>query len=449
MREENGILVLPEWLVTNVLEPPKKYWGIRVFGNRIHRVAPIQELREEFPNDKMINATGQALTPGFVNTHTHMYGILAHGIPLHKAPADFWGFLADFWWPLIEDRLDSEMINAATVLRCAHMIQSGVTSFYDCTEAPNALPGCLQSQAEIVQGFGLRAILSFEATQRVSEQNGNLGLVENVEFIRSCQQKLANDPGYLIQGLVCHHTLFTCSPQFIRKAYELAQAHHVMLHAHVAEGNFEPQYSMEKFAKRTLGIYKDLGVANERFLASQCVQIDESEVDIIAEAGVRVAHMPLSNCEVGGGIAPIPQLAAKQVKIGLGSDGYIDDFYEIMRGAFLIHKAAHRDPRVMPAQQVWYMATEGGAKVLGFDCLGRLEEGWLADLQLIDANLPTPVETHNFYEQMLLYRNKTHTRAVMINGEFRMLDDLIPGYDPEKSTSDVHQQANRLWSVAK
>ena len=75
-----------------------------------------------------------------MDAHTHLYGVLAHGIPLHKAPSGFWPFLTDFWWPLVEDRLDHEMICAATDLNLAQMLRGGTTSFYDITEAPNALP---------------------------------------------------------------------------------------------------------------------------------------------------------------------------------------------------------------------------------------------------------------------------------------------------------------------
>ena len=82
---------------------------------------------------------GRSLRPGFVDAHTHLYGVLAHGIPLHKAPSGFWPFLIDFWWPLVEDRLDHEMICAATDLNLAQMLRGGTTSFYDITEAPNAL----------------------------------------------------------------------------------------------------------------------------------------------------------------------------------------------------------------------------------------------------------------------------------------------------------------------
>jgi cytosine/adenosine deaminase-related metal-dependent hydrolase len=159
--------------------------------------------------------------------------------------------------------------------------------------------------------------------------------------------------------------------------------------------------------------------------------------------------MPLSNCEVGGGIAPIPQLLAAGATVGLGSDGYIDDFFEVMRGAFLIHKANQLNPLVMPAQQVWYMATEGGAKALNLENIGRLEPGWQADLQLINASFPTPLEEHNLYDQLLLYRGIRDVAAVMIAGQVRMEKGEVLGADYAKLVANTHEAAESLWKQAR
>ncbi len=98
-------------------------------------------------------------------------------------------FLEEFWWPLVENQLDSVMINAATDWNCSQMLRSGITSFYDCTEAPFALPGVLLKQSEVVEKWGIRGILSFEATERVSKENGDLGLAENVADDRKGKHK--------------------------------------------------------------------------------------------------------------------------------------------------------------------------------------------------------------------------------------------------------------------
>jgi 5-methylthioadenosine/S-adenosylhomocysteine deaminase len=439
-------IILPRWLILSTYQDPKFRWGLRVVGDTIDDIGPQHELLKRYPQDTVVEALDGVLAPGFVNTHTHLYGVLAHGIPHQKAPQGFWAFLEDFWWPLVENRLDQEMICSATQLRCAQMLKSGVTAFYDCTEAPNAIPGCLDAQAQVVKKSGMRGILSFEASERVSPENGRMGLQENVEFIKKCAEENRTDQSKkLLSGLICIHTTFTCSPGFIRNANALAKKNDVLLHAHVAEGKYEPEYTLEHFGKRTIPYYQELGAAGPHFLASQCVQVNHEEIDLIAESGMRVSHMPLSNCEVGGGIAPIPDICSAGVIPGLGTDGYIDNFFELMRGAFLIHKAVHQDPRVMPANLVWHLATEGGAKALGFEKTGRIEKGWKADLQLIKADLPTPLESHNMYEQLLLYCSPQDVEAVMVNGKWRVSNGEVLGADWDRMKAKTNEAARRLW----
>ena len=434
------MIILPSFLINEPGQPPKAEWGVRVVGDQIVAVAPNAELRRVYSADEIWNADGQTLSPGFVNAHTHLYGVLAHGIPLDRAPSDFWAFLKDFWWPLVEDRLDHEMICAATDHGCVEMLRSGVTSFYDCLEAPHSLPGCLNAQAEVVRARGLRAILSFEATERVSKENGQLGLRENAEFMRAAQG--------LVSGLMCFHTTFTCSAEFIRQAFDLAREQNALMHMHVSEGTHEPEYVLQHFGLRTIEYYQHLGVANSKMLASQCVQISPDEIALMAERGIRMSHMPLSNCEVGGGVAPLPDLVAAGVTVSLGSDGYINDFFEVMRGAFLIHKAHRQDPRVMPANLVWQLATEGGARALDLKNVGRLAPGWQADLQLIDSQFPTPTELHNLYDQLVLYRNHTHVRAVIVAGQIRVRDGVVLGADVESIRARTHAAAKKLWELA-
>jgi 5-methylthioadenosine/S-adenosylhomocysteine deaminase len=450
LENNKSTIILPRWLILSPLQEPEFRWGLRVVRNTIEDIGPQHELLHKYPQDSVIEVLDGVLAPGFVNTHTHLYGVLAHGIPLAKAPQGFWAFLEDFWWPLVENRLDQEMICSATQLRTAQMVKSGVTTFYDCTEAPNAIPGCLVAQAQVVKQSGMRGILSFEASERINGENGRLGLKENTDFINTCAEEKKNNPdGALLSGLMCIHTTFTCSKDFIRKADALARENNVLLHAHVAEGTYEPDYAVEHFGKRTIPYYKEIGVAGSHFLASQCVQVNREEVDLIAETGMRVSHMPLSNCEVGGGIAPIPDICSAGVTTGLGTDGYIDNFFEVMRGAFLIHKAARQDPRVMPADLVWYLATEGGAKALGLERVGRIEKGWKADLQIIKANLPTPVESHNIYEQLLLYCNPEDVQQVMINGNWCVRDGEVLDADWDRMKAKTNEAARRLWQQDK
>lgn len=435
-------LVLPDWLVVAADRPPNRGWGLRVDGDRVDRVGPHAELRQAFPDDEVIEAPDRALLPGFVNAHVHLYGTLAHGIPVDEAPADFWGFLDDYWWPKVEDALDTEMIVAATDFACAEMLRSGITTFYDIVEAPNALPEVLLAQREVVRRHGQRGLLSFEATERSGQEIARRGLAENADFIDACRD---DD---LVGGLMCWHTTFTCSDDFITEAFGLANDRGVLSHAHVNEGIHEGQWCEEANGHRTVEHYDRLGVAGPDFLASQCVQVSAIEQRLLAERGVRIAHMPLANCEVGGGFAPIPELLDAGATIGLGSDGYINDFFAVMRGAFLVHKARRQDPGVMPADRVLHMATAGGAEALGLDGVGRLEPGWSADLQLVDTGLPTPLTEHNLAEQLVLWRNHRDVTDVMVAGRWRVRDGELLDTDLGLLRARTREQADRLWARA-
>jgi len=434
------VLVLPGWLIVAGDTNPRQHWGLRVHGARITDVGAVEDLVADYPDDERIAAPHSICLPGFVNTHVHLYGVLAHGIDVVQPPNGFASFLEEFWWPQVEDALDQPMIEAATDWACAEMLRSGTTTFFDILEAPHALPGALLVEKQVVERRGIRGLLSFEATERSGAQIAQDGLRENVDLIKACES------GGLVSGLMSYHTTFTCSAEFILQAFELAADLGVLTHAHANESHFEAEWCESKYGRSTFEYYDDLGVAGPSFLASQCVQLSETDRAIIAKRDVRVSHMPLSNCEVGGGIAPVPELLDAGVTLGLGSDGYINDFYEVMRGAFLLAKARRLDPSVMPADTVLGLATEGGARTLGLKKVGRLDIGWAADLQLVDADFPTPITEHNIFEQLVLWRNGRDVSDVMVAGRWQLRKGEILNADLGKMRARLHQETRRLWN---
>ncbi len=438
----NGFIISADWMIGSARRPATPDHGVRIVDETITDVGPVADLTSRHPDDPVHHGRGQVLMPGFVNTHVHMYGTLAHGIPTGEVPSGFWSFLNDYWWPKVENALDQDMIEAATDLVCHDMLRSGTTTFYDILEAPNSLPDALLVEKSVVDRHHLRGILSFEATQRMGPANARAGLDENVALIEACR----SDPSSIVEGSMCFHTTFTCDEPYILEAFALAAEHDVFCHAHCNEGVHEGLWCEEHLGSRTMEFYDRIGVAGTGFLASQCVQMSAAEIDIIASTGVRVSHMPLSNCEVGGGIAPVPEMLERGVTIGLGSDGYINDMFAVMRGAFLLHKARTLDPGAMPAPLVLHMATEGGAKALGLDRVGSLEPGYAADLQLVDAEFPTPITSENLADQLVLWRNAEHVGDVMVNGKWRVRNGEVSGADPAALRAETRRQAERLWS---
>jgi len=452
-------LILGGWLIPNASTPPLKNHGILVKDGIIQKIGPNHELKEFHPEAVITDLSNCALSAGFVDAHRHCYGVLAHGIPTENAPADFWAFLNEFWWGKIEDGLDHDMLRAAMDLACYDMIRSGVTSFFDCLEAPNALPNGLFVQGEIVKKWGIRGMLCFEATQRVSAENGELGLRENAAFIRATQDdgrwtmdndklpsSIVHRPSSLLLGAMCHHTTFTCDDGFIRKAHGLAKELGSLLHFHCSEGTYEPEQCLKRYGHRTIEHYEQLGILDETTMASQCVQLSPNEIEIVGRRGIRVTTMPLSNCEVGGGFAPVPEMRKAGATVGLGTDGYVANFFASLRGAFLVHKARLLDPAAMPARDVWQMATEHGAKAMALSQVGALEVGYSADIVAIDLDVPTPITAHNLLDQLILWRDAVDVHSVMIAGEWRKQNYIVLNADPEALIAKTREAASRLWA---
>lgn len=417
----------------------KAGYGVEIEGNRIRRVGPVEELLKDGP-EEIIECKDEMILPGFVNGHNHMYGFLSHGITAEAMVTDFSNFLEDYWWPCVEDRVDHELAAVTAKQACVEMIDSGVTSFLDILEGPSSIPGALMVEKEVIEQAGLRGLLSFEACERKSPENGEAGLKENIDLVKS-----SNKEGALVQGLMSIHTLFTCSKEFIKKAKEMCRENHCLMHMHLSESVFEPDWCKEHYGKRPVEVYDELGCLDEGIVASQLVQVDEEEIRILAERGVKGVSMPLSNCEVGGGVAPVGKMLEAGMTVGLGTDGYVNNFFEVMRGAFLIHKAYLQDPQAMPAKTVYEMATSMGADAIGVDA-GRLEAGRLADLITVKLDTPTPVNDKNIYDQLVLFRNPEHVTGVMVNGAWVKRNGRILTLDKEAVRKELSEKTEAFWN---
>jgi cytosine/adenosine deaminase-related metal-dependent hydrolase len=389
-----------------------------------------------------LDARDCIVVPGFVNAHMHMYGMIAHGMEFVSQGRSLKPILEDFWWPRIEDRLDHGLIRLTAEAACADMMRGGITSFNDILEAPNAVPGCLRVEAEVVERAGLRAVLSLEASERLGRPRGEQALAENTGFIRE-QQRRGDGR---VQGMMCVHTTFTCSPPFLRRARALARELGSSIQLHLSESADESRFSQEHYGKLPVELYEDIGFLDAGVLASQCVVMDPAEIAILARRGVRVAHQPVSNCSLGGGIAPVPDLLAQGVTVGLGTDGEVNDMFEVARVAHLIHRGRRQDPTLMPPATVFAMATELGARAVGLEGAGTLRPGHHADLVLIAADTLTPLNRRNLLEQVLLYRRSADLRAVMVGGEWVWRDGRALYLDERRIARDLRAAALEFWN---
>jgi 5-methylthioadenosine/S-adenosylhomocysteine deaminase len=433
-----GTLILGNYLLSENAEMQRN-WGVAVEDNRIKAVGSNDSLLKQYAHYKLHDCRDKIVAPGLINSHLHTYSILGRGIPFPPGLKNFSDFLTHFWWPKVEDRIDSVMIESSTLATAVELMNSGVTTFCDVLEAPKSIPGALDRQAEILEETGIRAVLSIEASERLGNSHGLRLLDENENFFRNS----ASHP--LISGMMCTHTTFTCSKDFLQNAARRARAAGSPIQMHLSESVYEPAVCMERYNMLPAELYREIGFWGEDVLAAQGVKCTEKELDILASSAVSLSHVPLSNCGFGGGIAPVPEMISKGLTVGLGTDGYINDFFGVMRGAFLIHKGHLENTSALPGGQVFLMATEHGAEAVKIPGIGKLKDGYFADIITINTELPTPVTEHNIWDQIILHRGPDDVSDVYIHGTLVKESGKMKKYDLGEINRKVREDAERLW----
>lgn len=340
--------------------------------------------------DQVIDARGCVVTPGLVNTHHHLYQSLTRALP-GAANASLFGWLKCLY-PVWANYRPQDIF-AATRLGLAELALSGCTMSSDHLYLfPNGVT--LDDSIAAAQTIGLR----FHATRgamSVGESSGGLppdSLVERepdilADTIRVIDRFHDARDGAMVRVGVAPCSPFSVSRELMRDAALLAREKGVMLHTHLAEDADDVAFSLERFGCRPGQYADDLGWTGPDVWHAHCVQLDAHEIDLFARTHTGVAHCPGSNCRLGSGIAPLRQMVAAGVPLGLGVDGSAsNDSGNLLleaRQALLLQRVAHGagafDPRA-----ALRIATRGGAEILGRHDCGALTLGRRADIAVWD-----------------------------------------------------------------
>ncbi|KAA9395979.1 N-ethylammeline chlorohydrolase [Haloarcula sp. CBA1130] len=333
----------------------------------------------------VIDATDEVVIPGLVNCHTHMYALPIRGAPLAAEPESFYESLVDIWWN-VDEAFTERDARLSALGSCAEMLQSGVTTFCDNYSGPNTLPGGLDAVAEGVAQTPIRGMISFEATARNSEAQARDGIAENRRFINE-----AEDQYDTVSGHYCLHTLFTNTEDIVEECVNRATDDDRPIQIHLEEGLVDVHESIADYGKRPVPALEDMGFFDAEIIAAHCVHSTESEIEILAENDVNVAHNPYSNINNAVGIADVETMQANEMTIGLGDDGWDPDMFETMRSAVGIHKLKQHNPSGFDMATALEWATIGSAAVLGMDdAVGSIEVGKRGDFVTLDLG-PNPV----------------------------------------------------------
>lgn len=412
--------------------------SVSVRGRRIEAVipsgAPLPEARET------LDATGHLVIPGLVNTHGHVPMVLMRGI---ADDLKLMEWLNDFIFPAEARNVDEEFCYWGTLLGAIEMARSGTTTFTDMYYYEEEIARATDEAG--LRGVLGQTIIGFPAPDYKTPDEA---LTATETFVRKWKEHPRVIPS------VAPHALYTTDLEVVRRARELARRYEVPFQIHAHESPEEDESVRKKLGTTTAAALDEMGALGSGVILHHSITVTPSDIELIAGRGAATSHNPESNMKGASGLSPVPDLLAAGVAVGLGTDGAASnnnlDLFEEMDTAAKVHKLIRGDPTVMPAEQVFRMATRGGAEALGLDeDIGSIEPGKLADLVLIDTRVPELTPLYDVYSHLVYAIKGDQVRTVIVDGRIVVRDRTMTTLNSEevmRHAREIQQRIQRSLS---
>jgi cytosine/adenosine deaminase-related metal-dependent hydrolase len=395
-----------------------------------------------------VDLGGAVVTPGLVNTHHHLYQTLTRA---RAQQADLFTWLRELYpvWAGI----DEESVYAAARTGLAELALSGCTTVFDHHYVfPRGTSGLIEAEVRAAHELGVRIVAS-RGSMDLGESDGGLppdALVEEIDEILAETERLAalQDDDGLVQIAVAPCSPFSVSGRLMRESAELARKLELRLHTHLAETIEEDEYCRELYGCRPVEYLQELGWIDSDVWCAHCVHLSDADIQTFADGGVGVAHCPTSNMRLGAGIAPVRELAAAGVDVGLGVDGSASnergDLLLEVKQALLVARA-RSGPDAMTVRDALRHGTRGGAAVLGRDDIGSLEAGKRADLAVWRTDTLELAGSRDLVAGLVLSAPHRVDR-LYVGGEEVVREGRLVHADEEEIARHHRVQAGRLAS---
>ncbi len=401
------------------------------------KIEKIGENIEDLEAKEVIDANGNIVLPGFINTHTHAAMTLLRGYGSDN-PLKVW--LEQYIWPVEGKFVSYEFVKDGTDIACYEMLRNGITCFVDMYFYENAVADAIKEAG--MRGVLTTGILDFPTPGAKSPEEG---IQKTIDFIN--QYKDDN----FIYPAIGPHAPYTCSPKTLEKAMDVALNYNVLYHIHVSETLHEVEDIKNRYGNTPVKHLDSIGVLNERVLAAHMVHPTEEEIEILAERKVKIAHCPESNLKLASGVAPVPKMLEKGITVSFGTDGTASnddlDIIGEFSTAAKLHKGVNYNPTVLNAKQVLAMATRDAAKaILLDDKIGTIETGKFADLVIIDINQPHLQPLFDPYIQIVYSAKGCDVDSVIINGKVVVKNKTVQTIEKDKVLYIAKKWRERILS---
>jgi cytosine/adenosine deaminase-related metal-dependent hydrolase len=409
------------------------------------RIVAVGSVPEE-PDDEVIRCDGDLITAGLVNTHHHLFQWMTRG---RCVGCDLFGWLTDLY--PIWGRLDVEDVRAAALVGLAELARSGCTTAADHHYlVPRGDDSVFDALADAATTVGIRLHLA-RGSMDLGESDGGLPpdhVVEDLDAILTSTERVIDrhHDGDRIVVTVAPCSPFSVTPELMKESAALARRHGLKLHTHLAETLDEERDALERFGKRPVELLDDLDWIADDVWIAHGIHFDDTEVTRLGAAGVGVAHCPSSNARLGAGMCRVVDLERAGAPVGLGVDGAASNEVgglqgELRQSLYTARQRAGRADVFFPDDAL-RLATEGGARCLGSDDLGRLEPGLRADVVVWPGDdlddVADPIAG-------LVLGPDRLARHVFVGGEAVVRDGELLGADLTALRHDLSERARRLW----
>ena len=382
--------------------------------------------------DEIIDGTDRLLIPGMVNAHTHSYMAFMRNVADDLAFTDWlFGTISP-----IEDAMTDEDAYWGANLAILEMMKSGTTCFND-------MQMNIHQTTRAVKESGMRGVISRGLVGSGNDEAGQIRLAQAYE-----ERDAAKDCDRLT-FMLGPHAPYTCDDGFMRIVSEEAKKNNMGIHVHLSESESEIQQIKEKYGCSPIEMADKNGLFDVPAIAAHCVQITESDMDILKEKNVSVVTNPASNMKLGNGFAPVPAMLEKGINVCLGTDGAASNnslnmFHELSL-LTLIHKGVGKTPQCVSAREGFRIATINGAKALGLEKeIGSLEVGKKADIAILNLNTPSLTPRNNLIAGLSYSANGSEVETVIIDGQITMENRKVLTMDEELVYKKVNEIIVRM-----
>ena len=408
----------------------------------IVELGPAKDLAAKHPDATRVDLGGKALLPGTVSTHTHTFQYLVRGFGDDLEFFD-WRAKGIYAWSL---KLDAKGIYVGALLAFAELLRHGTTTAVDFFYLNDQANENAEAVIQAARDLGLRVVM---ARCMYDWDGAPKKYQEPVALARRNAEALVTKyrGDRMAQVHVAPHSPHGASGEMIRAGAEIAKAHGVPLHIHVAEGQYEVKETLEKHGKTPMRWLSELGVLDGKCLAVHGVWLDDGELDLMKERGACLSYNPSSNMFLGDGVTPIPKWLERGIPVTLGVDGGCSNnqasIFGEMRMCALLQKVTALDARAVTAEQVFDMGTVNAERALGLP-IGSIAAGKHADVVTLDLGDLSLLPVQQLRKNVVYAQSHKAIRDVFVDGR-RVVKDGRLTTVPDEQVADQVARLTSDW----